>query len=251
MSQHQDQGHFAASDAWPSPPLEPGDVGLNYSFGPAGSTSADVTYEIKCSPACAATGSFVPEEPLTQHQGQISPQALQLTDVCTPTSLIDHSGESPDMVYSQLNGSVPFDAGCGRVPHNVHAIRPDLTLRSNGPDLSPRPQSSPYGGGSPRSAHIPRAFATPPLSHPAHLQASREAQSPECDKADEPYAKLIYRAFMSRPDYSMTLQQIYQWFRENSSKALTETGGWQNSIRHNLSMNAVSFGLIGPLPSAG
>lgn len=59
------------------------------------------------------------------------------------------------------------------------------------------------------------------------------------DRPDEPYAKLIYKAFMSRPDHSMTLQEIYQWFRDNTNKAVREAGGWQNSIRHNLSMNAV------------
>lgn len=59
-------------------------------------------------------------------------------------------------------------------------------------------------------------------------------------KIDEPYAQLIYRAFMSRPNKSMTLQEIYQWFRENTDKSKSEGKGWQNSIRHNLSMNGVS-----------
>lgn len=59
-------------------------------------------------------------------------------------------------------------------------------------------------------------------------------------KVDEPYAQLIYRAFMSRPNKSMTLQEIYQWFRENTDKSKSEGKGWQNSIRHNLSMNGVS-----------
>lgn len=58
-------------------------------------------------------------------------------------------------------------------------------------------------------------------------------------KVDEPYAQLIYRAFMSRPNKSMTLQEIYTWFRENTDKAKAEGKGWQNSIRHNLSMNGV------------
>lgn len=58
-------------------------------------------------------------------------------------------------------------------------------------------------------------------------------------KVDEPYAQLIYRAFMSRPNKSMTLQDIYQWFRENTDKSKSEGKGWQNSIRHNLSMNGV------------
>lgn len=56
---------------------------------------------------------------------------------------------------------------------------------------------------------------------------------------DEPYAKLIYRALMSAPNHSMVLQEIYQWFRENTSKGSSDTKGWMNSIRHNLSMNAV------------
>ncbi|KAJ4397349.1 hypothetical protein N0V93_001574 [Gnomoniopsis smithogilvyi] len=56
-------------------------------------------------------------------------------------------------------------------------------------------------------------------------------------KVDEPYAQLIYRAFLSRPNKSMTLQEIYQWFRENTDKSKSEGKGWQNSIRHNLSMN--------------
>jgi len=56
---------------------------------------------------------------------------------------------------------------------------------------------------------------------------------------DEPYAKLIYRALMSKPNHSMVLQEIYQWFRENTVKGSSDTKGWMNSIRHNLSMNAV------------
>lgn len=69
-------------------------------------------------------------------------------------------------------------------------------------------------------------------------------------KTDEPYAKLLYRALMSVPDHAMTLQEIYQWFRENTDKDIKKdksekrpgknAEGWQNSIRHNLSMNDVS-----------
>lgn len=69
------------------------------------------------------------------------------------------------------------------------------------------------------------------------------------EKTDEPYAKLIYRALMSRPDYTMTLQELYQWFRDHTTKAKNEKGGWQNSIRHNLSMNGVSFSWQFPLGS--
>ncbi|KAI5865832.1 hypothetical protein GGS23DRAFT_616947 [Durotheca rogersii] len=56
-------------------------------------------------------------------------------------------------------------------------------------------------------------------------------------RTEEPYAVLIHRAFMSRETHAMTLQELYQWFRENTDKGKSENKGWQNSIRHNLSMN--------------
>ena len=70
---------------------------------------------------------------------------------------------------------------------------------------------------------------------------SREMTTLEIDDhaADEPYAKLIHRALMSAPNHSMVLQEIYQWFRDNTTKGSADSKGWMNSIRHNLSMNAV------------
>lgn len=57
---------------------------------------------------------------------------------------------------------------------------------------------------------------------------------------DKPYARLIYEALMQAPGHRMMLRDIYEWFRLNTTKP-QESGsnGWQNSIRHNLSMNQV------------
>lgn len=79
----------------------------------------------------------------------------------------------------------------------------------------------------------------PSLYDAEDVIGSRSSTEPAGGKSDEPYAQLIYRAFMSRPNKSMTLQEIYQWFRENTDKAKGTGKGWQNSIRHNLSMNGV------------
>ncbi|KAF2623070.1 hypothetical protein BU25DRAFT_401237, partial [Macroventuria anomochaeta] len=55
---------------------------------------------------------------------------------------------------------------------------------------------------------------------------------------EQPYAQLIYRALLDAPDHTMVLRDIYDWFRRYTDKAAhSETKGWQNSIRHNLSMN--------------
>lgn len=59
-------------------------------------------------------------------------------------------------------------------------------------------------------------------------------------KPGKSYAQLLYDCFMSHPNHSMTLQEIYQWFRENTDKPDNGGKGWQNSVRHNLSMNHVS-----------
>ena len=61
---------------------------------------------------------------------------------------------------------------------------------------------------------------------------------------DEPYAQLIYKALLQAPHRRMVLQDIYEWFKRYTTKP-QESGsnGWQNSIRHNLSMNHVRLKL--------
>ncbi|KAL8731837.1 MAG: hypothetical protein Q9166_003121 [cf. Caloplaca sp. 2 TL-2023] len=53
----------------------------------------------------------------------------------------------------------------------------------------------------------------------------------------EPYAQLIFKALKSAPGHRMVLKDIYQWFEKHTNKAKGGSKGWQNSIRHNLSMN--------------
>ncbi|KAH0543588.1 hypothetical protein FGG08_002149 [Glutinoglossum americanum] len=58
------------------------------------------------------------------------------------------------------------------------------------------------------------------------------------DGGNQPYAQLIYKALMSTPEHKMVLNEIYDWFRNTFEKFNKAKGkGWQNSIRHNLSMN--------------
>jgi hypothetical protein len=72
-----------------------------------------------------------------------------------------------------------------------------------------------------------------------YVRVSKEDLDDDPNSA-EPYAKLIHRALMSAPSYSMALKEIYEWFGKNTNKATDSSSkGWQNSIRHNLSMNHV------------
>lgn len=58
------------------------------------------------------------------------------------------------------------------------------------------------------------------------------------------YANLIYQALMEAPGHKMILKDIYAWIAQNTDKAKDPSSkGWQNSVRHNLSMNGVHISL--------
>lgn len=83
---------------------------------------------------------------------------------------------------------------------------------------------------TPQSLHTP--FGTP-----NNVESDHDTVSPS-----EPYAQLIFRALKSVPGYRMVLKEIYEWFEKNTNKARNNNAkGWQNSIRHNLSMNHVGL----------
>ena len=64
----------------------------------------------------------------------------------------------------------------------------------------------------------------------------------EADGADPCYAQLLYRCLKETPDHTMSLKELYDWIAQHSQKAKDpKSRGWQNSVRHNLSMNAVSL----------
>jgi hypothetical protein len=69
---------------------------------------------------------------------------------------------------------------------------------------------------------------------------SREIDDGEI--SERPYSQLIYQALASSPGMKLPLQDIYCWFQKYTTKGKDPNSkGWQNSIRHNLSMNAVGF----------
>ncbi|KAE8410510.1 hypothetical protein BDV36DRAFT_120295 [Aspergillus pseudocaelatus] len=106
------------------------------------------------------------------------------------------------------------------------------------------------------TATCPTTALTPPS--PAFSASSHQMSSPviksELGRADTratttnaeeeagvdpPYSTLIYQALRDAPGKKLSLQAIYGWFEENTTKGKDRSSkGWQNSIRHNLSMNA-------------
>ncbi|KAL8722216.1 MAG: hypothetical protein Q9225_001261 [Loekoesia sp. 1 TL-2023] len=83
-----------------------------------------------------------------------------------------------------------------------------------------------------------------PYTQQLRVSPQRRQSIDESEESDEdgsvncePYAQLIFRALKGAPGYGMVLKDIYRWFESNTDKARKSSKGWQNSIRHNLSMN--------------
>ncbi|KAK5110638.1 hypothetical protein LTR62_005678 [Meristemomyces frigidus] len=71
------------------------------------------------------------------------------------------------------------------------------------------------------------------------------------EPADPCYAQLLYQCLRTAPDNVMSLKELYDWVKEHSQKAKDPANrGWQNSVRHNLSMNA-AFERVPPCESHG
>ncbi len=49
--------------------------------------------------------------------------------------------------------------------------------------------------------------------------------------------KLITQALTEAPDRKLRLKEIYSWFSENHPYFKPNDASWQNSVRHNLSLN--------------
>lgn len=117
-------------------------------------------------------------------------------------------------------------AACLRTQQNM-VLSPTITRW----DLSPAMDKwSPLSDGPGSALH-----SADRLSQPDHYDAVETS-------VDKPYARLIHEALMQAPGHRMMLRDIYDWFIRHTTKpSESGTNGWQNSIRHNLSMNQVGI----------
>lgn len=158
----------------------------------------------------------------------------------------------PDMPFQQGYQSTPM--WTNHENFNYHSIElehmkledPDgITLST--PITPPSPisitshHSSSYSSHSSTGVHSNSISIMVDRSSPRTSSRDTEEDHPaDPPSTDPPYSQLIYQALKETKGHRLQLQDIYTWFEKNTNKGKDESKGWQNSIRHNLSMNAVS-----------
>lgn len=136
---------------------------------------------------------------------------------------------------------------------NQNAWDVDLSLRELFPGIDDTPALGSYA--SPTTTSISTPTSSYGCMRPMPTSAPRqnvmsEDYTPEPNEhgyegADSPYrsyAQLLFTCLYEAHNFERSLKDIYRWMQEKANKGrVGESAGWMNSVRHNLSMNAVSF----------
>jgi hypothetical protein len=98
-----------------------------------------------------------------------------------------------------------------------------------------------YDSNSDGNAYGHRQWTDSPMPDEIDILAGSGETDDSLENSDPCYAELLRQALMEKKDdHTMLLKDLYEWVRTHSSKAQDPSNkGWQNSVRHNLSMNAV------------
>ncbi|KPV78075.1 uncharacterized protein RHOBADRAFT_50588 [Rhodotorula graminis WP1] len=151
-----------------------------------------------------------------------------------------HPASAPDFMYGGMPSSSPTSS-----QHSEYV--PARYSRSS-PGPGPKPKGAPAR--SDTSTTVGDAVAPAPSARKKRAPARRNDSAPSSssrglwvDEDGEPikprysYAALIGQALFSTPDLRMALADIYVWIMSEYPYFKKDDAGWQNSIRHNLSLN--------------
>ncbi|KAJ5750417.1 hypothetical protein N7533_007445 [Penicillium manginii] len=213
-------------------------------YSPQWGGSVLVSEEATASPV--SRPSIADQSYYTSSLSSVSPKVSTDNYLITSTSSQanpSHTQRSFDReTFTDWNDESFFTPASFCAQDNPYPRHPNVSKNMAQP-MKIRPTPSQSVSTSPRQSPSGSLDSTSPATNNAvgddsSPRTSFGENSEEDPMTEPPYSALIYDALKDAPQRKLTLQDIYGWFQRNTNKDRDPTSrGWQNSIRHNLSMN--------------
>ncbi|KAK5990245.1 Forkhead protein sep1 [Cladobotryum mycophilum] len=156
--------------------------------------------------------------PITDSLQKKQPRLSKFKTGQAPTSFVDPTGQ-----YEKENIHPPIFPAPPALNLPVDAFYQKPNKKRSLMDAAPIKDSRPV-----KKAKTKEQVLSPHAAFPAIVD--------DGNKPSFSYAQLIALSIMDSPNGRRTLSQIYKWISDNFSFYGPNDAGWQNSIRHNLSL---------------